>query len=195
MKVVFLDVDGVLNGDYMCYMKYAPDCDGYLGVASKHVRLLADLLERSKDENGERPAVVLTSSWKYDYDDYLANGYRNRVGKYLRERLRKRGVSIYETTTKYETEHFLRGAGIANYLIQHKEVAEYAILDDESFDFYRYNELISHFVHTDGKLGLTEADVEKAVAILNGGDVSRPKARKRVDGCAIIKPDGPNKGI
>lgn len=195
MKVVFLDVDGVLNGDYMCYMKYAPDCGGYLGVASKHIRLLADLLEGSKDESGERPAVVLTSSWKYDYDDYMANGYRNRVGKYLRERLRKRGVSIYETTTKYETEHFLRGAGIANYLIQHKEVAEYAILDDESFDFYQYNELISHFVHTDGKLGLTEADVEKAIAILNGGDISRPKAMKRADGCAIIKPDGPNKGI
>jgi len=195
MKVVFLDVDGVLNGDYMCYTKHAPDCDGYLGVASKHIRLLADLLERSKDESGERPAVVLMSSWKYDYDDYMANGYRNKTGKYLRERLRKRGVSIYETTTKYEAEHFLRGDGIANYLIQHKDIAEYVILDDESFDFYRYDELIPHFVHTDYKLGLTEADVEKAVAILNGGDVSRPKARKRADGCAIIKPDGPNKGI
>ena len=167
MKVVFLDVDGVLNGDYMWSLtKNRPNCQGYLGIGSSHVSHLAWILSQTKDENGEKPKVVLTSTWKYDYDEYLAEGYKNKIGKYLREHLKDWGVQIYETTTKYEYAHYRRGDGIRSYLRQHPEITSYVILDDEMFEDYN-NELLEHIVHTDTIDGLTLEDSKKAIEILN----------------------------
>ena len=45
--------------------------------------------------------LVLISSWKNDYEDYMRNGYVNYVGKYLYDKLRQLGLSIYDTTAKY----------------------------------------------------------------------------------------------
>lgn len=61
-----------------------------------------------------------------------------------------------------------RGEEIRKYLDDHPEITEYVVLDDNSFrDFGKYD-LPVHLVLTDPKLGLTEADVMRAIRILQG---------------------------
>lgn len=173
MKAIFLDIDGVLNGDYLYTLPYQnqPRCQGYLGISLKQVRELAWIIEQASTEK-EPTVVVLTSSWKYDYDDYVANGYKNKIGKYLREKLRRLHITIYETTTKYEPAHYLRGSGIKNYLKEHADITAYVILDDECYnDYYGENPIISHFIHTDPMFGLTHQNAIAAVDILNSEKV------------------------
>ena len=169
MKAIFLDIDGVLNGDYLYTLPYRqqPRCQGYLGIGAAHVKLLAWIMEMSIDEFTERPKIILTSSWKYDYDDYMKDGYHNRIGKYLREHLRKFGIAIYETTTKYEPTHYQRGNGIRNYLKEHPEITSYAILDDEYFRDYSGDDIVKHLVKTDYMQGLTVDKAIEAICILN----------------------------
>ena len=60
MKVLFLDVDGVLNYE---------GCDSYFGsvhfVVEEKVRLLADIISETDAE------IVLTSTWREGYYDML----------------------------------------------------------------------------------------------------------------------------
>ena len=59
MKVIFLDVDGVLN----C-QKTEAKCRGFIGVDSKKVKLLKKIVDATDAK------IVLSSSWKIGWWKY-----------------------------------------------------------------------------------------------------------------------------
>lgn len=129
--VVFLDVDGVLNTRRT--VQSTPS--KYTGIDEPRVELLAKVME--KFGGGD---IVLTSDWKMmepTDDDYI----------YLVEKLEKFRLKIASHTKDNGVE---RGAGVKAYLKEHPEIEEYVILDDNKYDFEKFEKLWEHILLTNG---------------------------------------------
>lgn len=147
MKVIFLDVDGVLNN--WATKELTPD--KYIGIDDQLVEMLSKIVKLTDAK------LVLTSDWKDDWNLQKPDGI------YLDNKLEKYGLKIIART--FESYGSRRGEGIRTYLKENK-VDKYVIIDDTDFmDFT--NELEERFVNTDPALGLTIEDVQKAIKILN----------------------------
>jgi|SRR5688572_14236619 len=148
MKVLFLDIDGVLNREgtkaRIKLPKYAWTC----GLDEE---LLARFL---KWREGKDFYIVLSSMWRY-HDDLL-------------EYLREEGVEFIDITERgggFGALHdTIRGVEVANYLQDHPEVTKYAIVDDVKW-FLPYQE--PFIVYTDPDTGITEDDLKKLDSILD----------------------------
>ena len=145
-KIIFLDVDGVLNSKYT----NARSPEGHVGVMDSKVKLLSKLVEETNAD------VVISSDWRLIKDaDY----------QYLINKLRYKGrIEIRGETPNLSWSH--RGTEIKSYLDDHPTDA-WVVLDDIVFSDFEIVE--GHLVLTDPEFGLTEADVEKAKRILEGG--------------------------
>lgn len=155
MKIIFLDVDGVLN-----YDGCSARCGFYYGVEDSKVELLKKII----DATGAK--IVLSSTWRLGFDN---KGHRlEDHAKYLKEKLAKYGLEIYGMTPEVGGWHGQRGREIKLWLTAHEETDEWVVLDDEYFDDFPENGIMPHWVETYDLYGLTEEDVEKAINILNG---------------------------
>lgn len=163
MKVIFLDVDGVLNSQPDCKAtkyKMLVGGKGCIGIYKPRVRNLAAIVKATDAK------IVLVSSWKDDYISYK-QGKPAHYGKYLREKLRELDLEIYDTTYYYEPNAGERGTGIKKYLATHQDITDWVILDDEIFCDYD-DIIMEHLVKTSFYYGaLDEGHVEKAIKILN----------------------------
>lgn len=169
-KVIFLDVDGVLNSDRTLYEDISLEDDLILN--------LKEIVDKTEAK------IILSSSWRLSTE---------AIAK-LMDKLDKFGLAIsgmtcdgvdldwlekykFDTTKKYLDTKFDydenkqikithdRGAEIFKWLHDHDDCA-YVILDDEIEDIKPYfNE--SAIVKTSYKTGLTKEDVKKAIQILN----------------------------
>lgn len=146
MKVIFLDVDGVLNND----KTKSRTPTGWLGVSTT----LVNKLKRIISETGA--VTVLSSTWKHSDKPDL---------DYLYSKLGKKATPI-DRTYDPDDRDSRRGAGINDYLKNHQDVSGFVILDDYSFDFREQN-LLPHTVLTQEHIGLTDNDVHLAIDILN----------------------------
>lgn len=157
MKIIFLDIDGVLNYSG-CKARSATGC---LGVEEEKVKLLRQII----DQTGA--IVVLTSTWKTDWfkTQYIEDLPKN--GQYLVRQLGKYRIFILDKTV--DPSWAQRGQGILDFIETSKyNVEQFVILDDESFDFIELG-LENRFVKTGFfAKGLLPEHVEKAVCILNG---------------------------
>lgn len=153
MKIIFLDVDGVLN--YLDEWSRQPDRGTYV-LAPECVTKLIALVEVTGAQ------VVLSSTWRshQDHVDYLieqgALPNRHPDGS---TGWTKRGSNF-------------RGWDIQEWLDRHPEVTEYVILDDNSD---MLDSQLPHFVQTsfEGK-GFDTEHLAKAVEILNRNDNVKP---------------------
>lgn len=158
IKIIFLDVDGVLN----CHS--TKDCCGiYRGIEDKKVNLLKEIV----DATGAK--VVLVSSWKQWWfkEPYLKDK-QDDLAIYLDEKLAKKGICILDKTN--DGNSFNRGEGILEYLrqlIRNKvDVGNYVVLDDEIFD-YKETKITSSLIQTSyNGFGLTKKHTEKAISQL-----------------------------
>lgn len=127
MRVLFLDIDGVLNNHTT-----RERVTGFIGVDAK----LRDLyLKWLANHN---ISVVLSSTWRL-YSD-MCKG------------LEENGITFLDKTPYIPKGP--RGAEIQAWLDKNgKEVVKYAILDDNT-DFYP--EQLGNFIQTNPKLGVTE---------------------------------------
>lgn len=116
MKVIFLDIDGVLNSD-----EYFDKIEklNIQGIQSEIDVEKIKLLKRALDETGAK--VVLSSSWRY-----------TRKAQNLKELLAN--FEIYTESTPYI--HGKRGLEIKQWLLDNPEVEDFVILDDEIFESY-----------------------------------------------------------
>ncbi len=164
MKVIFLDIDGVLNADddFGGRSKPNPRIHGILGVSRSKVKRLKRIL----DETGAK--IVLVSSWKYDYHNYIT-GHENVWGKYLRNKLRKDKIDIMDDTYRYDRSAGQnRGLEIKTWLEETTEQIEsWIVLDDEIFCDYTTYDIPKHLVKTKDATGLTEELADKAIELLN----------------------------
>ncbi len=155
MKIIFLDIDGVLNCEGS-----RSHCAGYRGIDDKKVETLAKIVKATGAE------IVLISTWK--------DGWRKRdkahqgiLANYLDKKLKKQGLVVFDKTRDSDGEEcFSRGEGISDYL-ENNDVENYVILDDYQFD-YDSCSLTENYVKTDNyNGGLTEELAKKAIEILN----------------------------
>ena len=162
MKLIFLDVDGVLNS--IETRDKAPS--GVIGIEDSKVALLKQLV----DKTGAK--VVLTSTWKTDYYPDAPVEDMPSDGRYLVKKLQAHGVHLFSRTE--DVTWSKRGRGILDFIKKFSDVVEsFVILDDERFDFESEGIADKHVKTFYTKrtpetlLGLQENHVEKAVSILN----------------------------
>lgn len=146
-KIIFLDVDGVLN------YRYCPDritrengkLSKLMGLSSLHIYLLNKILKETGAD------IVLSSTWrKHDFTfDYLVKGGIHEWAK------------RYLGNTGHRSE---RGDEILDWLKENNFTGKYAVLDD-----IRCNGIpAANMFNINGDIGLTEQNVVDIINFLNG---------------------------
>ena len=163
-RVIFLDIDGVLNSvkqitetndlllkkeisDSHAYHAY--EVPGYAQSMS-----LASILQAVPDS-----AIVISSSWRAQSQNASLWGYLLHLAS---NREAGFDVHVTEATTGYFTDSGCRGDEIAAWLRNHPEVVGYVILDDKD----DMGALSERLVQTTYATGLTPNDAVKAIKIL-----------------------------
>lgn len=156
MKVIFLDVDGVLN--FMKTEARAPS--GTLGIASAPVKQLRNIVK----ETGA--FIVLTSTWKDDWE--FDEEQCKPDGLYLVRKLKREGLHILDKTHDKVDD---RGHGIQDWLKRHPGTDHWVVLDDDVFRDYEECGIMPHLVQTSiGADGLNAELAAKAIEILTKGE-------------------------
>ena len=161
MKVIFLDIDGVLNASGT--KAKAPS--GCTGIEKALLKKLRKIIEAT----GAR--VVLTSTWKSEIDKHIRQVTPD--GKYMLNKFFYEGKFLIYDKTPDAKSSLHRGREINDWLGLHEDVEEFVILDDIYFDDFDTFYLTDRFVHTDTTVGLTDEDVDTAIKILNGARLER----------------------
>lgn len=185
MKIIFLDIDGVMNSGlhtqelYSAYTRGELTKREYYDTFDMPYKETLEALKYIIDNTGAQ--VVLSSTWRLNPENIVKlnkcfepYGFsiidRTCSGVYLTdiEKLgfnTKKCYSVYFTKNdlKYSTD---RGAEIAMWLSKHSNIESFVILDDDSADIKQYYP--KNFVQTDfyGD-ALNMECAEKAIKILN----------------------------
>lgn len=153
MKVLFLDVDGVLNhrGVFRTGNGASPLC-------KECVARLANLVGRTS------ASIVLSSTWR------LGGERSSHVQKLKEAGVLDRAHNDWRTIDMPVNDDAIiipyierRGSEIAEWLSRHPEVVRYAIVDDDSD---MLPEQLPFFVQTTFDTGLQDEHVEQIVSIL-----------------------------
>lgn len=175
MKVLFLDIDGVLNSEnWFEYMQYCIKNDMYnrvlnfVEINDEHIKRKLSMVDDRAIANLNRIVedtgckVVLSSSWRSSRES------DNALTEYV---LKLKGFKyeLYDVTPRIWTKEFgtQRGEEIQLWINEESkknEIESYVILDDDS-DILP--EQLNNFIHVDGQVGLIDKDVFKAIEILN----------------------------
>lgn len=156
MKVIFLDIDGVLNTP-----QTRAKCGKLRGVERKLIDNLRHVVAMTQAK------LVLTSAWKVHFDDMMFP--TDETGAYLYRRLFERGLWIYDKVGNGE-----RGAAIHAYLAKHKStITHWVVLDDEiAPDFDKV--ILSHLVKVSA--GITRTPGSQVTRML--GVRARPRKKE-----------------
>jgi hypothetical protein len=141
-KIVFLDIDGVLNDGY-------PSEPFILPLCAKH-------FNRLLQETGAK--VVISSSWRI----WVHGGHMTERG--FQGLLRTHGIACQVVgVTPADGKVRGRGKQIAAWLAENGPVQGYVVLDDSAYDLREHGHPL---VQTDGTKGLSEQDVVRAIELL-----------------------------
>lgn len=172
LKIVFLDIDGVLNHiDH--YMR-----DNYNEILNWPFNQFCPdsiyLLNKITDKTGAK--IVVSSSWRQGKTvDELKELFKEVkiTGEVIDKTCSMIGVKGYSIPRGCEIEHWLKAHKFQRInfsLEKQKEYAEkseifnYIILDDDSDMLYNQRE---HFIKTSRQCGLSDSDVDTAINILS----------------------------
>ncbi len=156
MKIIFLDIDGVLNS--MNFYKYKTSRQL---IAEPLDRENGKFLKQIVDETDAK--IVITSSWRggWEKDPEKCTS----EGKILNDFLGSFGLSIYDKTVvsgsgrAWEIKWFLQSCD--------EKVTDFVILDDNDYQ-WKKNGFAHNIVQTDFNDGGLKAEhAEKAIQILN----------------------------
>ena len=168
MKIIFLDIDGVLNSEL--YFR------GYCRYPSTTIKHPQNHIDRGAVETlntlikNTDAKVVVSSTWRLSYSKEELQGFLNEFGF--------AGEVIGVTPDYSRALNTVRGNEILGWIRDNDTLlcksydayAEYVILDDDTdMLFWQRN----NFVHVDRYCGITPTIVRKATRILNNcqGDV------------------------
>ena len=175
MKVLFLDIDGVLNSEnWFAYRIYCVKNNmvnilmNFVNTDDRNIKHKLTMLDdraianlnRIIEETGCK--VVLSSSWRSSIESeniFTHNLLKLKVFKY----------EFYDVTPRLWFSDFSirRGEEIKFWLDKESEkheIESFVILDDDSD---MLPEQMNNFIHVDGQVGLTDRDVLAAIEILN----------------------------
>ena len=176
MKVLFLDIDGVLNSEnWFGYRLYCiknnmfNEVINFVNTNDERIKYKLSMIDdraianlnRIIEETGCK--VVLSSSWRSCVEA------ENTLTEYL---LKLKGFKyeFYDVTPRLWFNDFSirRGEEIKFWLDKESEkheIESFVILDDDYSDILP--EQMNNFIHIDGQVGLTDRDVFTAIEILN----------------------------
>lgn len=167
MKIIFLDVDGVLNSTATWNAMTAGNgCHGS-GEEAMCPELVARL-NRLVEQSGA--AIVLSSAWRYDSVTRTREMLRKRgiIGKLIGCTPRLRDT-LYVPVHKPARDNVgwgplvQRGLEIQSWLDSYTRPVESFVIIDDNNDMAH---MIDRLVLTDYQVGLQDADVERALDIL-----------------------------
>ena len=171
MKVIFLDVDGVLIHD--------ESLDGInLHIDEEKIKILKEIVEKTDSK------IVLSSAWRKEYNRDLP-GKRNRY-KVLENILNRNGLQIYDRTPiikekslpyDHDEEYQVinlsydpkttRAAEVYSYLKSNEEIESFLILDDENHEWEHFG-LEHNWIQTNSHSGgLLKEHINQGVEILS----------------------------
>lgn len=146
MKIIFLDIDGVLNSTESITK------NGLKGIERPDkvfIKDSVDLINSLIEETGAK--VIISSTWRYRMDD-------------LRKIFKKNNLSTEDIIGKTPILHEERGDEIVDWLEKtDKKIDSFVIIDDD-----RDMTTVKHkLVHVDRRIGFTQDNKDMAVKILN----------------------------
>ncbi|MBR0295672.1 MAG: hypothetical protein IJQ67_07250 [Bacilli bacterium] len=154
MKLVFCDIDGVLNSEI------GTAETGVLGIEDEKLYLLQALLESTGAE------LVITSKARF-----AESVYEERL-----KTIEKKGIRIRDAFRGKTLSSNPKAIEVLAYLQNKcKDIDNILILDDNDHDFSEYFK--HNFILVSTKTGLTVKDVEEGIAILGK---EKPIYRKRM---------------
>ncbi|MDE7342012.1 MAG: hypothetical protein K2N80_15895 [Lachnospiraceae bacterium] len=161
-RVIFLDIDGVLNSNFWDADHQKEIRDGVLIDIDK-IQLLGRLVRNTKAK------IILHSGWRFWFDSDLKP--LRKEADYLQRQLQQEGLVIAGITPDHSTEEirkskkfsFVKAGEILTWLREHKEVGQWIVIDD--LDLHN-SEIEIHQLRTDPDIGLTAEDVDKAEKML-----------------------------
>ena len=154
MKVIFLDIDGVLNGSVY---RREQMLQGKISVILQPEPLAClQRIAASTDAS-----IALISSWKKFWE---RDGSVDSAGLEIEQTLNGLGLFIADKTPVIPGGS--RSAEVEQWLKNKRYVEQYVILDDKDFSWTRKQR--PHWVQCPGDTGLTNDLADMAIAILNG---------------------------
>lgn len=180
MKVIFLDVDGILT--------YINSGEQNEGIDETRVERLKEIVDETDAK------IVIISSWK---GYYLKDGsyYKPKIYDVLQNVLQEHGLPIYDDTKDIDLKYLkeipldltfsleefnqlpleeyidpttTRAAEVYNWIKEHPDVESFVILDDEDhfWSYYGYNKywIQPSWYQKDG--GLQPEHIKEAIEIL-----------------------------
>ena len=161
-RIIFLDIDGVLNSNFWNDSHQREISDGTL-VDVEKVKLLSILVKRTNAK------IILHSGWKYWFDQDLKP--LRLEAENLMMLLKKEELLLGGITPDHSTEEIRRNkkfslvkaSEILAWLAEHRDTGNWIVIDD--LDLHN-EEIEMHQVKTDPSIGLTIDDVYKAEKML-----------------------------
>ena len=167
MRIVFLDLDGVLATLATRYDYFEPRC----------LRLLKELVEETDAH------IVITSAWRKRHylesmrkvfeldgdEDLLLYGVKRYEGPRMGFPIKRIiGLTPFSTREMKDGVPFGRGHEISMWLERAKgktDIESYVVLDDEKADIAPH---VDRLVQSNSYLGLTHTEIDEAKRILMG---------------------------
>ena len=170
MRVIFLDIDGVLNVESYIVNVYdickRVNIDPYQHMRDEYGHLFCPLTIRYLNWIIEScdAKIVISSTWRMAGEEWIKNMWKHR-------NLPGEIIGVTPILRSYRTDDDIsfkdraeRGREIKDYLSQHPEITDYVIIDDDD-DFLPEQE--DKFVQTWHQYGLTNVVAEKCIEILS----------------------------
>ena len=153
MRVIFLDIDGVLNSEewdrYVQSFTYGARLNSCYLLSQEMILRLQNVVFQTNAE------IVLTSSWRTN----------ERAMDALRRQLNLYHLSIRDTTVSYAYGN--RADEVKLWIKSHSNITSYAIVDDYDDGFTQDEVLSTHFVQTAYAYGLTYEKAAEIIEILS----------------------------
>jgi len=172
MKVVFLDIDGVLNTEkhYMAQVKAnnnQNDASFQFNFDPEAMQYLKEIIDKTNAK------IVITSTWRIGRD-VSEKSLLSRYWNAILQNFYKYGY-LYEEilgTTPFlqnnGKEEVLRGQEIEEFLKDNPNIINFVIIDDDS-DMGKYTE--TNLAQCDPYYGIDNIVKELAISILNTGEM------------------------
>ena len=154
MKILFLDIDGVLNS-----WRYDQERISLQdNIDETRLPLLYQIVSSTDAK------IVLTSSWRKHWERDFDKS--DSIGRHLNQLFEENGLAIFDKTIESSDNN--RTDEIRDWLANNS-VEQFVIIDDIAFG---WDELESHLVRTNYRIGrgLHDSHVSQAISILNGGN-------------------------
>jgi hypothetical protein len=162
MKVIFLDIDGVINSNFWVESHQQEVSNGTL-IDKEKIELVAKIVNKTE------AVLVMHSGWRFWFDNNMQP--IRKEAQNLIDLLLDSGLSIYAMTPDLTTEEIrktkmfskVKASEIFLWLKENPDVDKWIVLDD--LDLHN-DDLAIRQVRTNAEVGLTEKDVNKAIEML-----------------------------